>query len=128
VHAVQGGIDEVGVPVVSFQTPQHWRGDMATELKTMRWLTYHAAWLAVRQRPGVTIELCMAKLFATERAQSIALDGMGLLGGRANLEVSGIAQRQPEVLLGLYAGGTNEIQRNLASRWPLAGGGGATDA
>jgi len=43
-------------------------------------------------------------------------------------EVSDMAQRQREVLLGLYAGGTNEIQRNLVSRWLLAGGGGATDA
>lgn len=108
--------EQFGQPIAQFQAVQHRLADMATEVEAMRWLTYRAAWSADRQGPAAAVPVSMAKLYCTERVQQIVLDGMRLLGGRAYLEETPMAGRQREALLGLYAGGTNEIQRNLIAR------------
>ena len=106
---------QFGKPIAGFQAIQHRLVDMATTVEAMRWMTYHAAWLVDRGRGGIQ-EVCMAKLFASERLSELALDGMKILGGRAYLKRFSMERHLRESLLSLYAGGTAEIQRNVIAK------------
>lgn len=48
VQAVLSERRQFGQPVTGFQAVRHRLADMATELEAMRWMTWHAAWLADR--------------------------------------------------------------------------------
>lgn len=103
---------QFGQPIARFQVVQHQIADMATDIEAMRWLVYSAAWrLDKGQRP--VKEISMAKVFCAERLNEIVNRGMRLLGGRAYLKECNMERHLRESFLGLYAGGTVEIQRNL---------------
>lgn len=107
--------EQFGQPVGQFQAVQHQLADMATTIEAMRLLTYSAAEkVAAGGQP--LREISMAKLFASEGANEIAMRGMRLLGGKAYLNSTPMPTRQREAMLALYAGGTPEIQRNLIAR------------
>lgn len=106
---------QFGRPIGDFQAIQHQLADIATDIEAMRWLVYHAAWRMDRGQPPVR-EISMAKLFCAERLNEIVNRGMRLLGGRAYLREHGMERHLRESFLGLYAGGTVEIQRNLIAR------------
>jgi alkylation response protein AidB-like acyl-CoA dehydrogenase len=106
---------QFGQPIGHFQAIQHQLADMATDIEAMRWLVYHAAWKMDRGQPPVR-EISMAKLFCAERLNEIVNRGMRLLGGRAYLREHSMERHLRESFLGLYAGGTVEIQRNLIAR------------
>ena len=106
---------QFGQPIAGFQAIQHQIADMATDIEAMRWLVYHAAWqLDTGQDPVQAV--AMAKLFSAEHLNSIVNRGMHLLGGRAYLRECSMQRHLRESFLGLYAGGTAEIQRNLIAR------------
>ncbi|MDZ7782005.1 MAG: acyl-CoA dehydrogenase family protein [Halioglobus sp.] len=106
---------QFGQPIAAFQAIQHQIADMATDIEAMRWLVYRAAWqIDSGQDPVVAV--AMAKLFSAEHLNSIVNRGMHLLGGRAYLRECSMQRHLRESLLGLYAGGTAEIQRNLIAR------------
>lgn len=107
--------EQHGQPIAKFQAIQHQLADMATEIEAMRLLTYSAAWKAARGLLPAK-EISMAKLYGSERAADIVLRGMRLLGGKAYLSESPMQRRLRECLLGFYAGGTVEIQRNLIAK------------
>jgi len=58
----------------------------------------------------------MAKLYCSERLGEIMLRGMRLLGGGAYFTATPMPRRMREAMLGLYAGGTVEIQRNVIAK------------
>jgi alkylation response protein AidB-like acyl-CoA dehydrogenase len=106
---------QFGQPIGSFQAIQHQLADMATDTEAMRWLVYHAASLIDRGELPVK-EVSMAKLYCAEHLNEIVNRGMRLLGGRAYLRDQSMERHLRESLLGLYAGGTAEMQRNLIAR------------
>jgi alkylation response protein AidB-like acyl-CoA dehydrogenase len=106
---------QFGQPVARFQAVQHQVADMATDIEAMRWLVYSAAWRIDRGQLPVK-EISMAKVFCAERLNEIVNRGMRLLGGRAYLKECSMERHLRESFLGLYAGGTVEIQRNLIAR------------
>ncbi len=108
--------EQFGRPIVGFQAIQHALVDMATEIEAMRWLTYHAAWLAARGK-NCAAEVSMAKLYGAEKVNALALQAMKILGGKAYLASCPLQRYQREALLSLYAGGTAEIQKNLIGRF-----------
>ncbi len=108
--------EQFGQPIAGFQAIQHALVDMATSLEALRWLTYHAAWLAARNENAAT-EIGMAKLFGAEELNALVLKAMKILGGRAYLKSSPLQRYQREALLAFYAGGTSEIQKNLLGRF-----------
>lgn len=81
----------------------------------MRWMAYHAAWCIDAGKMPVK-EVSMAKLFCAEALNRIVNRGMHLLGGRAYLRDDSMQRHLRESFLGLYAGGTAEMQRNLIAR------------
>jgi len=114
-HRHAGQRRQFDQPILEFQGVSHKLADLAADVDAARWLTYRAAWLIDRgDRP--VAEISKAKLFASERSVAAALTGMRVFGGRAYLQSSPIQRILRESLLGLYAGGTSEIQRNLIVR------------
>jgi len=104
-----------GQPIAKFQAIQHLLVDMATEIEAMRWLVFHAAWL--RDRGEISFrEVCMAKLFCSERAVEIASRGMKVFGGYAYLGEYPVQRMLRESFLSIYAGGTSEIMKNTIGR------------
>jgi alkylation response protein AidB-like acyl-CoA dehydrogenase len=106
---------QFGQPIASFQSIQHQLVDMATEIEAMRWLVYSAAWKH-DQGGACAKEISMAKLYSTERLNEIVMRGMRIFGGRAYRKDHPMERMLRESLLGLYAGGTGEIQRNIIAR------------
>jgi alkylation response protein AidB-like acyl-CoA dehydrogenase len=106
---------QFGQPVGRFQSIQHQVADMATDIEAMRWLVYSAAWRIDHGQLPVK-EVSMAKVFCAERLNEIVNRGMRLLGGRAYLKECSMERHLRESYLGLYAGATVEIQRNLIAR------------
>jgi len=106
---------QFGRSIASFQAIQHQIADMATDIEAMRWLVFNAAW-RIDQGSDPVQAVAMAKLFSAERLNGIANRGMRLLGGRAYLQECSMQRHLRESFLGLYAGGTSEIQRNLIAR------------
>jgi alkylation response protein AidB-like acyl-CoA dehydrogenase len=112
--------EQFGQPIGGFQAIQHQLADVATEIEAARLLVYRAAWQIDGGQQPVK-EVSMAKLYASERLTEILMRGMRLLGGRAYLAETPMPRRLREAMLGLYAGGTAEIQRNLIARQLGAG-------
>ncbi len=113
-HALQR--EQFGQPIARFQAIQHALAEMATEIEAMRWLTWSAAWKMERGEDAGR-EISMAKYYCSEKANALALRGMQLLGGSAYLEDVPMARYLREGMLAYYAGGTNEIQKNLIARY-----------
>ncbi|HEY0513091.1 MAG TPA: acyl-CoA dehydrogenase family protein [Thermoanaerobaculia bacterium] len=107
--------EQFGQPIVGFQAIQHALVEMATEIEALRWLTYHAAWLAARNE-SCAVEIGMAKLVGAEELNALILRAMKILGGKAYLKSSPLQRFQREALLSYFAGGTSEIQKNLIGR------------
>ena len=89
--------------------------DLATGVEAARLITYWAAGMKDR-RERCDLEAGMAKLFASETAQAVALGAMhvhGEAGTLARLEVERHYRDTPLMIIGE---GTNEIQRTLIAR------------
>jgi len=91
-------------------------GDMATDLDAAALLTYRAAWQRDTQQGRTTAVAAMAKLGATEMAQSIIDRAVQLHGGEGVRVGSVVEQLYRDVrALRIYEGAT-EVQRLLIGR------------
>jgi alkylation response protein AidB-like acyl-CoA dehydrogenase len=116
-HAIKYSQQRVtfGKPICEHQSIQILLANMATKLEAARLLTYSAAEKKTRGE-RCDLEAGMAKLFATETAQEIALDSMRIHGGYGyakDLPVERFYRDAPLLVIG---GGTNELQRILIAR------------
>jgi len=104
-----------GQPLYDLQLINHQVADMAIKIKAADLLLKNAIdLLASGATP--TVEICGAKVFASEMQQEISLAAMKIIGGRGYLTDYPIERWMREGLLSLYAGGTNELQKNLIAR------------
>jgi len=103
---------QFGQSIASFQAIGHQIADLATSVEAMRWLVYSTAWRLDNGQMPIQ-QICMAKLFCGEQLNEIVNRGMRIFGGRAYLADYPMQRHLRESFLGLYAGGTAEIQRNL---------------
>ena len=111
-----------GTPIAQHQAVQLKLAQMATKIEAARLLTLQAA---ERKSAGerADLEAGMAKLFATETAQEVALEAMRIHGGYGyspEFVVERIYRDAPVLILGE---GSNEIQqlviaRRLLERYP----------
>jgi alkylation response protein AidB-like acyl-CoA dehydrogenase len=104
-----------GRPIAEHQAIQLKLAWMATKIEAAKQLTLHAA--AVKER-GIRadLEAGMAKLFATETAQEVALEAMRIHGGYGyspEFVVERLYRDAPLLILGE---GTNEIQQLVIAR------------
>ncbi len=113
------GRRQFGQPLADFQLIQQKLARMATELAAARLLTYRAARVADGGAPRVTLPAAMAKLHATETAQSVIDDAVQIFGGRGVLRDSVVDRlyRAGRVLR-IYEG-TSEIQHLVIARQVL---------
>jgi len=104
-----------GKPIAQHQAVQLKLAQMATKIEAARLLTMQAA---ERKNAGerADLEAGMAKLFATETAEEVALEAMRIHGGAGysqELVVERIYRDAPVLILGE---GSNEIQQLVIAR------------
>src|SRR5438477_3786444 len=86
--------------------------DMAARVDAARLLTYWAAGMKDRAE-RCDLEAGMAKLFASETAQEVALDAVRLCGSSTAMLIERCYRDTPLMIIGE---GTNEIQRTIIAR------------
>jgi alkylation response protein AidB-like acyl-CoA dehydrogenase len=108
---------QFGRPIGSFQALQHRLADMATDLEAGRLLTY---WVAskVDEDPDRMLprEASMVKLFVTETAKRVALEGMQMMGGYGYSSEYDMERLVRATLVSTIYGGTSEIQRTIIAK------------
>ena len=108
---------QFGKPIGSFQALQHRLADMATEIEAARLMTY---WVAAKvdEDPDRMLprEASMVKLYVTERAKRIALEGMQMMGGYGYSSEYDMERLVRATLVSTVYGGTSEIQRNIIAK------------
>ena len=108
-----------GKPICEHQSIQIKLADMATRIEASRLLVQSAAEKKDRGE-RCDLETAMAKLFATETAQAVALESLRIHGGAGystDLPVERYYRDAPLLLIG---GGTNELQRLIIARRLIA--------
>ncbi len=107
--------EQFGRRIGDFQAIAHLLADMATDVEAARWLTYRAAWLLDTGQDAL-LEICMAKLFGSERFVQIARNGLQILGGYGySMEFP--MQRHMRAALGsTITAGTSQMQRDIIAR------------
>ena len=104
-----------GRKLCEHQMTQARLADMATELDAAELLVYRAAWQKDNAAKRVTREAAMAKLYATEIAQSVIDSAIQLLGARGVVQNSIVEQLYRDIRpLRIYEG-TSEIQKIIIS-------------
>ncbi len=108
---------QFGRPIGSFQALQHRFADLATELEAARLMT---RWVAsmTDEDPGRMLpkEASMVKLFVTETAQKVALEGMQMMGGYGYSSEYDMERLVRATLVSTIYGGTSEIQRGIIAK------------
>lgn len=105
-----------GAALADLQLTQAALGDMATGIDAAALLTYRAAWRRDVQRLPTTREAAMAKMTATETAQSVIDRAVQLFGGRGvkSGEITEKLYREIRALR-IYEGAT-EVQKLIVAR------------
>jgi alkylation response protein AidB-like acyl-CoA dehydrogenase len=109
------GRRQFGRPIASFQAIQHQIADMATQVEAARLLTLRAAALKDARR-SARVASSMAKLYASEAANSVAAAALQIHGGYGYLRDFPIERHYRDArVLTLYEG-TSEIHRIVIGR------------
>ncbi len=104
-----------GVPISQHQAIQLKLADMATKVQAARLLTYDAA--AKKDRgERVDLESGMAKLFASEVCQEVAMEAVRIHGGYGYIKESPVERYYRDAPLMIIGEGTNEIMRLLIAK------------
>ncbi|MGH7304403.1 MAG: acyl-CoA dehydrogenase family protein, partial [Candidatus Rokuibacteriota bacterium] len=88
---------------------------MGTKVRAARLLTYWAAGMKDRGE-RCDLEAGMAKLFASESAQEVAVEALRLHGGAGGLAALNVERYYRDTPLMIIGEGTNEIQRTIIAR------------
>jgi isovaleryl-CoA dehydrogenase len=108
---------QFGRPIGSFQALQHRFADLATDLEAARLMTRWVASLTDEDPDRMLPkEASMVKLFATETAQRVALDGMQMMGGYGYSSEYDMERLVRATLVSTIYGGTSEIQRGIIAK------------
>ncbi len=104
-----------GKPSCEHQAIQLKLADMATKIEAARLLTYRAAAMKDSGERS-DIEAGMAKLFASETCQEVALEAMRIHGGYGYSQEFNVERYYRDAPLMIIGEGTNEIQRLVIAR------------
>jgi acyl-CoA dehydrogenase len=105
-----------GQALADFQLTQAKLADMATQIDAGALLAYRSAWTKDVKDQRVTREAAMAKMFATEAAQTIIDDAVQICGGLGVKRGHPVERLYREVrALRIYEGAT-EVQKLIISR------------
>jgi acyl-CoA dehydrogenase len=110
-----------GGPLADQQMVQAHIADMAVDVDAAALLVYRAAWAKDNGAPRVTREASMAKLFATERAQSVIDKAVQLHGGDGVRHGTIVERLYRDIrALRIYEG-ASEVQKIIIARQTLSG-------
>jgi alkylation response protein AidB-like acyl-CoA dehydrogenase len=108
---------QFGRSIGSFQALQHRFADLATELEAARLMTRWVATLTdedpTRMLPK---EASMVKLYVTEVAKRVTLEGMQMMGGYGYSSEYDMERLVRTSLVSTIYGGTSEIQRGIIAK------------
>ncbi|MEP9371252.1 acyl-CoA dehydrogenase family protein [Mesorhizobium sp. KR1-2] len=111
-----------GAPLSDLQMVQGHIADMALDIDASALLVYRAAWLKDSGAPRVSREAAMAKLYATDRAQSVIDKAVQIHGGDGVRKGSVVERLYREIrALRIYEG-ASDVQKVIIARQTLAGG------
>ncbi len=110
-----GERESMGTAIINHQAVGFRLADMATKIEAARQLTLHAAALRDAGRPCLK-EAAMAKLYATEMAETVCSDAIQTHGGVGYLEDFSVARIFRDVRVCKIYEGTSDIQRLVISR------------
>lgn len=104
-----------GKPICEHQAIQLKLADMATKIEASRLLTYQAA---TKKDKGerCDLEAGMAKLFASESCEEVALEAMRVLGGYGYTKEFPVERFYRDAPLMIIGEGTSEIQKLVIAR------------
>jgi alkylation response protein AidB-like acyl-CoA dehydrogenase len=107
-----------GQPLYALTNIRHQIVDIAIQIRAASALTEQAITaICTGQNPLAAV--CSAKVYAAQMQQAVSMTAMNVLGGRAYLTEYPVERWLREGLLALWAGGTNELQKNLMARNPF---------
>jgi len=104
-----------GTPIIHHQAVAFRLSDMVTQLEAARQLTLHAARLRDEGAPCIA-EASMAKLFASETAETICSDAIQIHGGYGYVEGFPVERYYRDVRICQIYEGTSDVQRMVISR------------
>jgi alkylation response protein AidB-like acyl-CoA dehydrogenase len=108
---------QFGRPIGSFQSLQHRFADLATDLEAARLMTRWVATLTDEDPDRMLPrEASMVKLFVTETAKRVTLEGMQMMGGYGYSSEYDMERLVRSALVSTIYGGTSEIQRNIIAK------------
>jgi len=111
-----------GATLADLQLTQAALGDMATGIDAAALLTYRAAWRRDVQHLPATREAAMAKMNATEMAQTVIDRAVQMFGGRGVRSGEIVERLYREIrALRIYEGAT-EVQKLIIARELLKDG------
>jgi acyl-CoA dehydrogenase len=109
-----------GAPMAEMQMVQGHLAEMALDVDAAALLTYRAAWTKDAGAPRVTREAAMAKLFATDRAQSVIDKAVQIHGGDGVRRGHVVESLYREIRsLRIYEG-ASDVQKVVIARQTLA--------
>ena len=104
-----------GQPIFQHQAVQFKLADMATKIEAARQLIWHAATLKDAARPCLK-EAAMAKLFASEMAESVCSAAIQVFGGYGYVSDFPVERIYRDVRVCQIYEGTSEVQKILIGR------------
>jgi acyl-CoA dehydrogenase len=105
-----------GATLGDLQLTQAALAEMATDIDASALLVYRAAWTKDQGAPRVTREAAMAKMFATEAAQTVIDKAVQIFGGMGVKKGSKVEELYREIrALRIYEGAT-EVQKVVIAR------------
>jgi isovaleryl-CoA dehydrogenase len=108
---------QFGRPIGSFQALQHRFADLATELEAARLMTRWVATLTDEDpQRMLPKEASMVKLYVTEVAKRVTLEGMQMMGGYGYSSEYDMERLVRTSLVSTIYGGTSEIQRGIIAK------------
>ena len=106
---------QFGQPIANFQGIQWMMADAYTDLEAARLLLMNAASTKEKGQP-FSKEASMAKLFATEKANSACYTALQLMGGNGYIKDYPLERYSRDVRITTIYEGTSEIQRVIIAR------------
>ncbi len=106
---------QFGATINSFQGVQFQIADMATQIEAARLLVYNAARLKEANKPFIH-QAAMAKLFASEVAESVASQAVNLFGGVGFTREFPVEKYYRDAKIGQIYEGTSNLQRQTIAK------------
>lgn len=103
---------QFGRPIFEQQILQHYLADMATDIETLRWMTYRVAWMADQGMPVIK-EAAMLKLYGSEVYNRVADKAVQIHGGMGYIADYPIERFYQDARITRIYEGTSEIQKNI---------------